>query len=319
MKSVFLTEPINESGVELLEKSATVIVGTAVDKDTIIKEAKGCDAMLIRSAKITEEIMKNIPTLKIIAKHGIGVDNIDLEAASKLGILVVNAPISNLNAVAEHVLGMIFALSKNFVEMDQRTRDGQFAMRTKVVNIELEGKTIGIIGLGKIAMLLVKKLSALDVQVIGYDPFVSEAMAKEHGVKLVYDIDDIYKQSDFITIHVPLTKDTKAMIGLEQFNMMKKSACLINAARGEIVKELDLYEALKNGVIKAAAIDVFESEPPEDDNPLFELSNIVLSPHNAALADGALVNMAVHSAQGIVDFLEGGRPKYIVNPKVFKV
>lgn len=318
MKSVFLTEPINENGVKLLEKIATVKLGTAMDKDTIIKEAEGCDGILIRSAKITEEIMKSLPNLKIVAKHGIGVDNIDVDAASKLGILVVNAPESNINAVAEHVFGMIFALSKNFVEMDNRTRNGEFSMRNKVISTELKGKTVGIIGLGKIALLLVKKLRALDVNIIGYDPFVKEATAREHEINLVSDINEIYKQGDFITVNVPLNNDTRAMIGLKQFSMMKKTACFINAARGEIVKEKDLYEALKNGIIKAAAIDVFEKEPPENDNPLFELKNILLSPHNAALADEALVNMAVHSAQGIFDFLDGKRPKYMVNPKVFK-
>lgn len=315
MKNVFLTEPIHKNGVELLEKVAVVKLGTSLDKDVIIKEAQGCDAILIRSAKITEEIMKSIPTLKVIGKHGIGVDNIDVEAATKLGILVVNAPESNVNAVAEHVFGMIFALSKNFVQMDQRTRNGQFSMRTKVVNTELKGKTVGIIGLGKIAMLLVRKLSALDVNIIGYDPFVNESIAREQGINLVCNINDLYKQADFITVNVPLTKDTKDMIGKDQFARMKKNACFINAARGEIVKEMDLYEALKNGVIKAAAIDVFDKEPPENDNLLFTLDNILLSPHNAALADEALINMAVHSAKGIVDFLESKTPKYIVNPK----
>jgi len=316
MKKVFLTEPIHEDGVNILKTVADVTLGTSTDKNTIIKEAAGCDAILIRSAVISEEIIKNIPTLKVIAKHGIGVDNIDVKAATEHGDMVVNAPKANINSVAEHALSMILALSKNFVIMDSKTRSGEFSVRNKILSMEIKGKTVGLIGLGKIAMLLVKKLKSLDVNIIGYDPFISALTAEEAGVKLVSDINELYAQSDFVSVHVPLIDKTRGMIGKEEFKRMKKSAYFINVARGPIVKENELYEALKNGDIKGAATDVFEEEPPLQDNPLFSLDNILISPHNAALTGEALVAMTTHSAQGIVDYLSGRKPEYIVNLEV---
>lgn len=317
MDSIFLTEPIHEDGVKLLEMAANVVHGTSSDKDAIIRDAQGCTGILVRSAVITEEIMDAIPTLKVVAKHGIGVDNIDIKAASSRKILVLNAPESNINAVAEHTVGMMFALCKNYAFMDENTRKGGFLLRNKYKNFEIKGKTVGFIGLGKIGMLVAKKLGCVGVRMIGYDPYIKKEIAGQAGIELVEDINQIYAESDFVTIHVPLTNETRGMINSQTLNKMKSTAYLINVARGPIVNEGDLYQALKSGVIRGAAIDVFEQEPPSPDNPLFMLDNILLSPHNAALTEEALLAMAVQSAQGIVDFIQKRKPKYIVNKEVY--
>lgn len=312
MKKVFVTEPIHEDGMKLLQSEVEVTVGSATDETTIIIEAAGCDAMLIRSASITENIIKSIPTLKVVAKHGIGVDNIDGKAATQSGVVVVNAPESNINSVAEHGFAMMLALSKNLLVMDKNTRGGDWASRNRVVLTEMKGKNIGMIGLGRISKLLIKKLHALDVNILGYDPYVDQSVADEIGVKLVSSINDIFVESDFVSIHIPLTEETKGLVGTEKLNMMKESAYLVNVSRGGIVDENALYQALKNNVIRGAAFDVFEQEPADSENPLFQLDNIIVSPHNAALTSEALSAMATHAAQGILDVLNNKEPKYQV-------
>ncbi len=318
MRKVLVTEPIHEEGIKLLKEEVKIVMGESVSPQLLTKQANDCSGILIRSAKISGEMMRNLPKLKVIAKHGIGVDNIDVKTASELGILVVNAPESNINAVAEHTLGMILLLSKNFVELNKKVRSGQFDMRNKIVNMELKGKTVGLIGFGKIARLLAKKLRALDVNLIVYDPYVNPIEAEKMGSELTKNIDEVLMCADFVSVHVPLNESTRGLMGKEQFNKMKKDAYFINAARGAIVKEKDLFEALKERRIKGAAIDVFEQEPPDNNNPLFQLENILLSPHNAALTDEALVAMATQSAQGILDYFNNKRPKYVVNPQVLE-
>ena len=254
----------------------------------------------------------------VVGKHGIGVDNIDVDFASSKGVMVVNAPESNVNAVAEHALSMIFEVSKNLKMLDNEVRKDNFKARTRVVNLELKGKVAGLVGLGKISSLLAVKLVALGLKVVAFDPYAKQENAKAMGVEMVGTLDELLAISDFVSLHVPLNDQTQGMIGKAAFEKMKKSAYLINVARGAVVNETDLYEALKNNKIKGAAIDVFEVEPPKSDNPLFKLENILFSPHNAALTDEALVAMATHSAQGIVDCINGKMPKHVVNRNCFE-
>ncbi|MBS3969407.1 MAG: hydroxyacid dehydrogenase [Clostridia bacterium] len=317
MKKVFLTEPIHQEGINLLKKEVDVIIGSSTASEAIIREAAGCQGIIIRSAKITGEIIKSLPKLKVIAKHGIGVDNIDLNTASEIGVMVVNAPEANIHSVAEHALGMILAVTKNFVQLDQETRKGNFHLRNKIIGTEIMGKTVGLVGMGKIGLLLAQKLGGLGVKLIGYDPYANPDTVRKHEIALVETLDELLANSDIITIHTPLTDTTKGMISEEQFNKMKNNAYLINVSRGSIVDEQALYQALKTGQIRGAALDVFEEEPPAKDNPLFTLDNILVSPHNAALTEDALIAMAVHAAQGVLDYINGKRPKYVVNPQIF--
>lgn len=317
MKKVLVTEPIHADGLALLKEHVEVVQGKGTTTEEIIEQAKGCHGILIRSAKIPKEVMEATPTLEVVGKHGIGVDNIDVAHATDNNIMVVNAPESNVNAVAEHALALILEVTKNLRMLDMEVRRDNFKSRSAVVNMELRGKTAGLVGLGKISSLLAEKLLALGLKVVAYDPFVKPEVAEKMGVELS-DLDNLLKASDIVSLHVPLNDATAGMISKPQFEMMKPGAFLINVARGPVVNEVELYHALKNNVIRGAGIDVFEVEPPQADNKLFELNNVTMSPHNAALTDEALIAMATHSARGIVDCLNGKTPEWVVNRDVLK-
>lgn len=316
MSKVCVLEPIHQDGMDILLGHAEVVKGWEIEPEKLMDEAAQCDAVLIRIAKITGDFIRNAPHLKVIAKHGIGVDNIDVKAATEKKILVVNAPEANVNAVAEHALAMIMTLAKNFLVMDKEVRRGNFSLRTTVNLVELKGKTVGIMGLGRIGLLLAKKLKALEVNLLGYDPYADRKVVEAAEITLVDRMEEILAGADFISVHVPLTDQTRGMIGEREFKQMKKSSFLVDVSRGGVVDQDALYQALQTGMIKGAALDVFEQEPPQADHPLFKVDNILLSPHNAALTDEALVAMATQAAQGIVDCLAGKRPLYVVNPEV---
>lgn len=317
MEKVFLTERIHEDAVAYLQENFEVVQGTSTEADEIIRQAQGCSAILIRSAKITAEIMDAIPTLKVVAKHGMGVDNIDVEHATKKGILVVNAPFSNLNAVAEHIVMLLIGLSKRVVRMDKLLRAGQYAQRNTYKTIELKGSTVGIIGMGKISRLVVKKLAGFEMNMIASDPYVTQEDVADLPVTMV-SAEEVYTQSDFVIIHTSLFPSTYHLVGAEQFKMMKPTACMINAARGAVIDEAAMIRALQSGEIAGAGLDVFEQEPPEADNPLFAMEQVVLSPHNAALSDGALRAMAMDSAQGVMEYLTGQPVTYPVNKEILQ-
>ncbi len=307
-----VTENIHPNGIAILEQIGEVVMASATDSATLIKEGQGCEAALVRIAKMTPEVLNGIPTLKVVAKHGVGTDNIDRETCTKNGIYMVNAPHANTNAVAEHALGLMFAAAKKFVPMDKITRDGGFKQRTAHTTVELSGRTLGLIGFGNIAKCLAKKAQALGMNIIAFDPFVKESDLGQMQASM----DDVLKQADFISMHTPLLADTKGMIGAAQFAMMKNSVIFVDASRGGVVDEAALVEALKSGQIAAAGTDVFAAEPPADDCPLFALDNIVLSPHNAALTEEALINMAVDAAKGIAEVAKGETITYLVNKEV---
>lgn len=317
MEKVFLTERIHEDAVAYLQENFEVVQGTSTEADEIIRQAQGCSAILIRSAKITAEIMDAIPTLKVVAKHGMGVDNIDVEHATKKGILVVNAPFSNLNAVAEHIVMLLIGLSKRVVRMDKLLRAGQYAQRNTYKTIELKGSTVGIIGMGKISRLVVKKLAGFEMNMIASDPYVTQEDVADLPVTMV-SAEEVYTQSDFVIIHTSLFPSTYHLVGAEQFKMMKPTAYMINAARGAVIDEAAMIRALQSGEIAGAGLDVFEQEPPEADNPLFAMEQVVLSPHNAALSDGALRAMAMDSAQGVMEYLTGQPVTYPVNKEILQ-
>ena len=306
---ILVTEPIDSQGIALLEKTGEVILGTGKDEETIIREGAEADAILVRVAKITKRVIESLPRLKVVAKHGIGVDNIDVQCCTLRGVMVVNAPKSNANAVAEHTAALILAAAKNLVFLDGQTRKGAFDDRNRYPTTEIQGKTVGFIGMGNIASLAARKLSAFDVHILAYDPYRAESDLAE----MVRTPEEIYTRADIISLHIPLTAETRHMISDAAFGQMKESAIVVNASRGGTVDEAALYRALTEKKIRGAAFDVFEEEPPSKDNPLFQLNNVVVSPHNAALSEQALVNMAVHAAQGICDCLEGRTPQWVVN------
>ena len=308
MKKVLITEKIHPDAEALLRQHFEVVQGSGTAN--VAAELAGCEGVLVRSAHVTAEDMAQNPQLKVIAKHGMGLDAIDMEEAEARGIAVVNAPYSNLNAVAEHIVMLILALSKRTVRMDKLTRQGRFADRNLYKTRELKGSTLGIIGMGKISRLVVEKMRGFGMEVISSDPFVKQEDVGDLPVRMT-SAEEVYTTSDFVVVHTSLFPSTFHLVGEKEFAMMKPTAYLINAARGAVVDEAAMVEALRQGKIAGAGLDVFEQEPPAEDNPLFDIENVILSPHNAALSDGALLAMAMDSAQGIVDYLEGRTPKYL--------
>ncbi|GAG14620.1 unnamed protein product, partial [marine sediment metagenome] len=226
----------------------------------------------------------------------------------------VNTPNANMISVAEHTIGFILALAKRLVISDKATRQGNFALREEFAVSDLEGKTLGIVGVGKVGCTLAKKCkAAFNMKVLSYDPYLSPEKAKEMEVSLSDSLPELLKESDFVSIHVPLTKETRDLIGEEELKLMKSTAFLINVGRGRIVDEKALAKALKEKWIAGAASDVFSQEPPDPDNPLLKIENVILSPHMAALTKECVIRMATGAAQGVLDVLKGNKPEYIAN------
>ena len=270
------------------------------DENDILEYLDGVVAIITGLEPITEKIISNASKLKVIGKHGIGVDNIDIGAAKKKGITVLNAPGTNKEAVADLVFGLMLSLARKIPNSDRQVRTGKWP---KVFGQSVFGKTLGIIGLGAIGRSMVQRAKGFGMKVIAFDSYWDKEYAETNGV-IYSNIDEILKEADFITLHVPLTAETKNSIGIEQLRNMKSTAYLINASRGGVVDEGALYAALKEGIIAGAGLDVFSTEPPID-SPLFELDNVILSPHMGGFTDGALATTSEFIAQAIVDSLDG--------------
>lgn len=318
-KKVLIVQPIHESGMQLFGDDFEVKVAPDPSIETVKREIKGVEGVIVRTAPFPREIIEAADRLKVIARHGVGVDNIDVQAATEKGILVLNTPDANAVSVAEHTLTAIGALAKRLVPMDRATRKGNWEMRNEYKAIDLDGKVLGLVGLGRIGTLVAKKASAaFNMKVIAYDPYVSRSIAEENGITLYDDLDRVFREADVVSLHTPLTPETKGLVNAARISMMKPTAFLINFSRGEVVDEQALYEALKRGTIAGAALDVFQEEPPPRHHPLFELDNVLLSPHSAALTQECVVRMATGAAQGVLDVLSGRKPQFVVNPEVLK-
>ena len=248
---ILLTESIHQSGIRLLRERFTVKFAKSISQDAIIESGKDCQGMLVRIARITGETMKKLPDLKIIARHGVGTDNVDLKAAAERRITVTNAKGSNTDSVAEHALGLMLALSKNMLNMDREVRNGNFNIRYRVDAIEILGKTVGIIGFGEIGRALAGKLAAMGVKIIVYDPYIpSRKNVEDSVVSIKENLEDVLKGSDIISIHVPYNTQTHGLIGKKELEIMKKDALLINVSRGGVVDEEALHDALKKKKIQ---------------------------------------------------------------------
>lgn len=312
--TVLIPQPIAEEGKDYLrERGFEIKIGSGHTLEIMVEEIKGCDALLIRTAPVTKDVLKAGTRLKVIGRHGTGVDNIDIQAATELGIYVTNAPESNSNSVAEQAIGLMIACARNFIRVNRALVSGNFEIRNQIIGVDLENKTVGIIGLGRIGKLIAKKaVLGFDMSVIAYDPFVDKQTVLP-GVELVDKVDDVYQRADFVTLHIPSTPDTKGTVGKKEFAMMKPSAYLINTARGDLINETELVEALQTHQIAGGGFDVFAQEPPPKDHPLFKLENVILTPHNATLTSECMARLALHAAMGIDDVLSGRKPKWPVN------
>jgi len=311
---VLIADQINQKGIEELEEVAEVVARTDITPEELVKDIKDFDAIVVRSrTKVTREVIEAAPLLKIIARAGVGVDNVDVEAATERGVMVVNAPESTSVTVAEHTMGLVLAMSRKIALADKSVKEGKWE-KSRFMGMELNGKTLGIVGMGRIGSQVVIRAKAFGMDIMVYDPYITPEAAADLGVEVV-DLETLLKNADVITIHVPLTPETKHLISLPQFKLMKENAIIVNCARGGIIKESDLYEALSSGEIAGAALDVYETEPPKE-NPLLELDNIVLTPHIAASTSEAQRDAAIIVAREIKKVFQGDSPKNVINMPV---
>jgi D-3-phosphoglycerate dehydrogenase len=310
---VLVSDELSEVGVKIFQETpgieVDVITGLSPEE---LKEIIGkYDALVIRSAtKVTEDIIMAASNLKVIGRAGIGLDNVDIPAASRQGIVVMNTPYGNTITTAEHTIAMIMALTRNIPQATASLKDGKWEKK-KLKGRELFNKTLGLIGAGNIGGIVADRAKGLKMKVIIYDPYIKPETIEELDVESV-SLDELLKRSDYVTIHTPKTDETKNLINKETLAKMKKGAMLINCARGDIVNEDDLYEALKSGHLWGAAIDVFSTEPPGK-NKLLELNNFICTPHLGASTSEAQVNVARDVAEQIVAYLLEGTVKNAVN------
>ncbi len=295
------------------------IPGAQVDFKVGLKPAElreiigGYDALAVRSAtKVTADILSAATRLRVIGRAGTGVDNIDLPAATRRGVVVMNAPGGNSVSVAEHTLALLLALARQVADASQSTRGGKWEKKRFAAGRELAGKTLGVLGTGNIGALVVHRAKAFGMKVIAYDPFLSEEAAANLGVELV-QLPEIFRRSDAITLHVPLNEQTKNMVGAQQIAQMKRGALLINCARGGLVDEKALAEALKSKRLGGAALDVFETEPPAADHPLFSCENFIATPHLGGSTEDAQQNVALIVCEAMVEYLSTGTVRNAVN------
>lgn len=311
MHKILVTKPIHPKGMEILRKKADIKILSSLEK--MEEEAKDKDAIIIRIGKVTKSIIENNPNLKVIAKHGVGVDEIDLATANKYKIPVINAPGANADSVAEHTLGMLLSLVKNIRNADINLRKGNFDYRDSANPVSLKNKVFGVVGYGEIGKKVVNKCKGFNMNVIVYDPYIENR--ENYEVEFCDDINILFKKSDIVSLHLPLTNETKNLITLHQLKLLGKKGYLINCARGGVVCQSDLSLALKNKLIAGAALDVFEEEPPDTNDELFSYDNILVTPHMAALSEDAIINMSTMVAEGVLKVLEGKLPENVVNLK----
>ncbi len=314
MPRVFIADKLESSGVDLLTAS-----GIEVDNrpglmgEALLAALQAADAVIVRSAtKITAAHLEVPGKLKAIARAGVGVDTIDVPAATRKGIVVMNTPGGNTVSAAEHTIALMMSLARHVPAADAGMKAGKWD-RGKYMGTQLTGKTLGVIGLGRIGREVAQRAIGLGMTVLAFDPFVTPAKAAELGYNATANIAELLPKVDFLTVHVPLTDETKGLIGAKELASMRKSARVLNVARGGIIDEAALAEALKAGVIAGAGIDVFSTEPPSPDNPLLSAPNIVLTPHLGASTVEAQENVAVEAAQLLADFLLRGSVSNAVN------
>ena len=313
MTQIFVADPISDEGLELLkgDKDFEVIKKTGLNEEDLIKNIGNADCLLVRSeTKVTPSVIKAAPRLKLIGRAGVGVDNIDREASTTKGIVVMNVPGGNTISAAEHTIGLMLALSRNIPQANASLKAKKWE-RKKFVGVELVDKTLGLIGLGRIGREVCRRALSFGMHVIAYDPFASEEYARNLGVTLA-DLEMLYRASDYISIHVPKNEQTTGMINKDSISKMKKTARIINCSRGSVIKEDDLMEALDAGNIAGAALDVFSKEPAVD-LPIIGHEKIIVTPHLGASTEEAQVKVASELSKAVVDFFKKGIVRNAIN------
>ncbi len=310
---VLIPQDITAPGKDYLkEHGCEIKVLNECSTKNICDNVSDCDAILARTCPYSEEVFACAKKLKVISRHGVGYDNIDMAAAKKYGVKVCYTPEANSGSVAEHTMALLLACAKKIPYMDKLAKNGDWALRNNIRPMEVSGKTIGIIGYGRIGKLVAKKAAlGFDMKVLILRHHPNSGDLPDY-VEECFTLGDIFSRSDFLSLHSPLTKDTEDLVNYDRLKKMKKAAYIINTARGAEVNEDALYRALTEGLIAGAALDVFKVEPPEKDNPLLSLDNVIISPHNAALTKESMDRMGLDAAVGIMEVLNGQTVSWLV-------
>lgn len=302
--NILIAEPLAPSAIDLLEAQTgwNTIVSNPKDYASHLAMA---DALIVRSAvQVNAEVLAKAPRLRVIGRAGVGVDNVDLAAATAAGVLVMNTPGGNAVSVAEHTLALMLAMARHIPQAAASTKSGKWEKK-KFLGSELRGKTLGIVGLGSIGREVVKRARAFEMQIVAHDPYVTSQIAKDLGVELV-SLAELYRQSDYITLHVSLTPETDRMLSTEAFAQMKPGVRIVNCARGELIDDAALHQAMESGKVAGAALDVFAAEPPPAGNPLFALESTVTTPHIGGSTEEAQETVGVRIAEQMVEYLRTG-------------
>ena len=318
MPRVLICDKLESAGIDLLKKAGVEVDNRpGLTGSDLANALHSADAAIVRSAtRITAELLEAPGKLRAVVRAGVGVDNIDVPAATRKGVVVMNTPGGNTVSAAEHTIALMMTLARHIPAADAGMKAGKWD-RGKYVGAQVSGKTIGIVGLGRIGREVGRRAAGLDMKVVGYDPFMAPDRAAQLGIKAVSSLDELLPLCDFLTVHVPMTEETKGLIGERAINMLPKNARLLNVARGGIIDEQALVDALKSGRIAGAALDVFVQEPPPADCPLLKAPNIVLTPHLGASTVEAQEAVAIEAAQLLIDFLTRGVVQCAVNMAAF--
>lgn len=309
---------IHPDGLALLESEARVIVTTEETEEGMIGVATEADGILFRiRPACTARLMAACKRLRVVGRHGVGLDTVDIPAATRLGVAVVHAPGSNSQAVAEHTLMLMLGCVKRARQIDRMTRAGDWTAKTRAGNVELAGKTLGIVGVGNIGRRVATFAGAIGMRVLGYDKYVPADEVRRRGAEPVESLEALLPQVDVLTCHTPLTEDTRRMINARTLALLKDGAIYINTCRGGVQDERALFEALTRGKLRAAGLDVFEEEPSPLDNPLLNLDNVLVSSHVAGVTVEATRQAAMQVAGEMLRVLRGERPQVLVNPEVW--
>lgn len=315
---ILISEKVAQETIDLLiENDISIKYGNSLLEKDIIKDIQGCDAVITRTMPITQNIIESAPQLRIIAKHGVGCDAIDLNAARKNGIPVVYAPGSNSQSVAEHTMALVLACSRHLRETNMAYSRGNYNIKNSIEFSEITGKTLALIGFGNIARRVAKMAHfGFEMKIIAYDIKKNIINVPDY-VNIYDDINTVCSQGDYICIHVPGTEQNKDLIDCELLEKMKNTAFLINTSRGTVVNSASLFSAVENHIIAGAGLDVSDPEPVNIGSPFFANPNIILTPHSAASSKESMIRMGKMAVQGILDYFAGKEPQYVANPELF--
>ncbi len=315
MKKIAVIEKIHQDGLDFLEKNPEYEYEliTDVSEENLIKKLPEFDGCTLRVSKLNENILKHCPNLKVISRHGVGFDNVDLPYIKKKNISLLITATANAVAVAEHVIYMMLSISKSINKYDNEVRSGNFKKNaSNIETLELFSKEMLIVGFGRIGKSLIKRCLGFDMKVNVFDPFVSAEVIKNFGGNKIENLEKGLEKCDYLSLHIPLTDKTKNMINYEKIKLMKKNAIIINTSRGGIINEIDLDKALKNNIIFGAGLDVFEKEPIDKKNPLIDNKKVLLSPHSATFTNECKSRMAIETTKNIIDFFENKLDKSMI-------